>query len=287
MNYKKAKRAPIDKCNICGQVKRLTWDHVPPKSCNNYFSIKVSSLFNGILQDNSYDELFQSGLKFRSLCDDCNNKVLGTIYDPAYNDFIAKTSRVLLSNIALPNKLYVSLEINKVSRAICGHILAAKDFYDNASKIDKSLREYFLDENKKKPNDLYLYFWVYPYSSVLVVRDFTVKSYTGECPNGVLSVISFFPVSIILTTEENRNIGLTDLFSHTTASIGDVIKISIDTQTAYYSVTQKPRDRYWPCNVSANEEGISLLLGNSKNTAMRGMISEKNQAKIKDKLKNK
>ena len=43
MYYKKEKRKEIDLCNICGKSKRLTWDHVPPKCCNNRYAIKTNS----------------------------------------------------------------------------------------------------------------------------------------------------------------------------------------------------------------------------------------------------
>ena len=43
MHYKKEKRKDIDLCNICGKSKRLTWDHVPPKCCNNRYAIKTNS----------------------------------------------------------------------------------------------------------------------------------------------------------------------------------------------------------------------------------------------------
>ena len=45
MHYIKNKRNQIDSCNICGQVKELTWDHVPPKSSGNNTEINVNTLY--------------------------------------------------------------------------------------------------------------------------------------------------------------------------------------------------------------------------------------------------
>ena len=75
MYYKKEKRKEIDLCNICGKSKRLTWDHVPPKCCNNRYAIKTNSWMEGIPEESSYAKKYQNGIKFRSLCDECNNKV--------------------------------------------------------------------------------------------------------------------------------------------------------------------------------------------------------------------
>ena len=39
-NYAREKRKLKDRCNICGQVSNLTWDHVPPKFCFNNEKVK-------------------------------------------------------------------------------------------------------------------------------------------------------------------------------------------------------------------------------------------------------
>ena len=70
MHYKKEKRKDIDLCNICGKSKRLTWDHVPPKCCNNRYAIKTNSWMEGIPEESSYTKKYQNGIKFRSLCDE-------------------------------------------------------------------------------------------------------------------------------------------------------------------------------------------------------------------------
>ena len=40
MHYDKVKRDKTDFCNICGKYENLTWDHVPPKCCNNMYPIR-------------------------------------------------------------------------------------------------------------------------------------------------------------------------------------------------------------------------------------------------------
>lgn len=60
MHYKKEKRKDIDLCNICGKSKRLTWDHVPPKCCNNRYAIKTNSWMEGIPEESSYTKKYQN-----------------------------------------------------------------------------------------------------------------------------------------------------------------------------------------------------------------------------------
>lgn len=99
MNYKKIKREQIDRCNICGEKSMLTWDHVPPKCCNNRYRIKTNSLINGLPQENKYESQYQNEIRFRSLCEKCNNYLLGTKYDTVLADFTNQVTNITTSSI--------------------------------------------------------------------------------------------------------------------------------------------------------------------------------------------
>lgn len=47
------KRKECDFCNICGKQRKLTWDHVPPKCCNNHYAIKTNSWMDGLPRETS------------------------------------------------------------------------------------------------------------------------------------------------------------------------------------------------------------------------------------------
>lgn len=106
MKYQKIKRNQVDKCNICGKESHLTWDHVPPKSCYNNGPIKYNPFFKGIPNE-KYEGEFQSGIRFRSLCENCNNNLLGAKYDPELNKFTLKISELIQSPVILPEKMYL------------------------------------------------------------------------------------------------------------------------------------------------------------------------------------
>ena len=209
MNYIKVKKKEIDQCNICGQISKMTWDHVPPKSSGNNFMVRVNTLFKGLPTETNYQRNFQSGIKFRSLCQNCNGNIL-SVYDKAYINLIDNVKELLNSSIVLPDIVQIPIQINKVCRAICGHMLAAKDFFDGTSLIDKELRKYVLDENYKISSDYHLYYWIYPYSTIMIIRDVVVKSYTDKVyfPNGAISCISSFPIAFILSSENSDKCGI-------------------------------------------------------------------------------
>ena len=265
MYYKKEKRKEIDLCNICGKSKRLTWDHVPPKCCNNRYAIKTNSWMEGIPEESSYAKKYQNGIKFRSLCDECNNKVLGANYDKVLEEFANQLAIIMQTSIALPPVVKVPIKINRLCRAICGHMLAAKNFYENECLIDKELREYVLDETKLPPKKMSLLYWIYPYSTIAIMRDICVYPSHNKYkfPKGLISIMNSFPAAYIIADDEER-CGLFDLFSVCSNDIDETVEIPVDCSSCYFPGTKHLRPLAWPCNISDEEDGASFMLGVDK-----------------------
>lgn len=281
MHYVKSKRNQIDMCNICGQVKELTWDHVPPKSSGNCIEINVNPLYKGLPTENNYQKKYQNGIKFRSLCRECNSNLLSR-YDNAYKDFIEDIKRLMETSITLPQTVQILVEINKVLRAICGHILAAKNHYDNVNTVDIELRKYVLDERHEIDSNFKLYYWVYPYKTVCIVRDAIVKSYSNKVnfPQKPFSSIASFPMAFVLESEADDSCGLMDLFKFATRDINETVKIPLDFGSSYYPGTEIVRDFLWPCNVGDEWYNASFIIGGD------GMMSD-SRVGVVNKTKNK
>jgi hypothetical protein len=69
-------------CNICNKFTELTEDHVPPKGCIGINKKDVQVLTKYLACEEIKPRLFQSGLKFRTICSNCNKILLGQEYDP-------------------------------------------------------------------------------------------------------------------------------------------------------------------------------------------------------------
>lgn len=208
-NYNKKKRVQFDKCNICGKESALTWNHVPPKSCFNKFSSDVNPFIWGVPKVNSYDKRHQSGIRYRSICDACNNTI-GSKYDLVLEEFTKIVAMMLCSAIELPEIVTIPIQINKVCRAICAHFLAAKNFYDENSHQDINLRQYVLNETIVRIKDTQLLSWSYPYSTVFINKGVVIKSFskTIDFPDGVVSNISSFPLAYIIQNKRDAiNVG--------------------------------------------------------------------------------
>ena len=277
MNYIKVKREEIDKCNICGEFKKLTWDHVPPKSAGNDKEVDVNTLYKGIPTEHNYQKRYRSGIKYRSICSQCNNVLLSS-YDNAYKKFVLDIKQLLATSIVLPEVVQIPVEINKVCRAICGHLLAAKDFYDDQSMIDSELRKYIVNIEYKINKDYRLYYWIYPYNTIYIVRDFVVKSNSKKVafPVNPASSIASYPIALILEEGVGSNCGLVDLLQYTTDDINEVVTVPIDFRSSYYPGTDQLRDFRWPCNIGDEWDSASFILGGDamRNDSRIGIVKK-------------
>ena len=80
------KKSVFGKCHICGFHKKLTADHVPNQRSFN--SDKYVSEPN----DEGFKQIMQGGIKYQSLCDNCNNN-MGSWYADSYTEFVKQAHR--------------------------------------------------------------------------------------------------------------------------------------------------------------------------------------------------
>lgn len=273
--YSKEKRSKLEKCNICGEIAPLTWDHVPPKFCFNDSRTQYNSLFE-LSQGKQYTRVSQNGIKYRSICSKCNNTLLGSIYDKEYQKLVKTLHDIYMSPGEISQYIEIEgLEINKITRAIIGHLLAARNNYLN-SESENALRRYFLNPNLKPPDEFKLLYYVYPYNTIMITRDFVAKKIGNPeyaIPEGVISCINTFPIAFILVHNCECTAELNDLFEVCTQNINEKKNIKIDLLSYMYKNKFEARHPYWPCNISDEKTGTSMLLiGDSANSSVFSQI---------------
>ena len=216
-------------CNICGISCSLTQDHVPPKGSINPRKMGIRSLAQTVnAVDPKIVRLSQNGVKFRSLCSQCNNNRLGKNFDPALNQFSHKVTQIILtrSQLVLPPKVDIKLQPQRIARSVIGHLLAAEiredmSFPPVSVPMRNLMRQYFLDTSADFPTDLNLYFWPYRSSRQVILRGVGVLSgehivvgdflkylpvafwLTYQAPHGVRAIMQDREISI-------RGIGIDD-----------------------------------------------------------------------------
>ncbi len=255
INYIKEKRDPVGCCNICGKKSNLTWDHVPPKTVTNGYSVNVNRLFNGLPENRNCEAVYKKGIKYRSICSDCNNALLGE-NDKYYSKFAGDIFNAINEAKTKP---WITTKISKVCKAVLGYFLAAKNSYDEYCVIDKTIRDYLLGKIDKPKCKLF--YWIYPYDTVNVARDISlVNVHGGYIPKGTISIMACCPVGFLLTDENGSLPGSVDLISLITDDEEQEIKLLIDVQSAFYTGTRKLKHYLWPCNIGDDEYSVGAVL---------------------------
>lgn len=259
---KKKRKNKIDNCNICGKLLPLTWDHVPPKFCFNDGSVKYNSMMEFHGKDVK-KEISQNGIKYRTLCDDCNNRILGAEYDREYKRLVDTLYNLYISPGDIAQYIVITgLKINRVARAVVGHLLAAReDYFDG--ELENELRKFVLDQDSLPPKNLKLLYYTYPYNTVMIVRDIVpmkIGNQDYKVPSCFMSCLNTFPIAFILASECKDACGLYDMFELCTSNIDEEIDIKIDILSYLFPNHLERRNPYWPCNVSDEDSGVSLVL---------------------------
>lgn len=259
---KKKRKNKVDYCNICGKILPLTWDHVPPEFCFNDGKVKYNSMMDFYNKEHRKD-ISQNGIKFRTLCSNCNNTILGRNYDVEFKKLVDCLYDIYITPGEMAQYVILQgLKVNKIVRSIVGHLLAAREDFNN-KKLENDLRSFLLDESFLPPKDFKLLYYTYPYNTVMIIRDVVpVKIGNPEykVPNSLLSCLNTFPLAFILVNKCDDTCGLYDMFSLCTNNIDDVVDIKIDLLSYLFSNHKESRHPFWPCNVSDDESGVSAVL---------------------------
>jgi hypothetical protein len=226
-HYVKVKRDKKDICNICKSKALLTWDHVPPQRGIDITPVEQETILERLTasKDDRQYLISQNGVKYRTICKDCNDR-LGRQYDPIMNDFARGIGRFLHATLHLPEIIQYETKPNRLIRAICGHLLAAKGELEN-TKVDEVMRNFIFDEASDFPNGLKILYWVYPYSYIVLIRDIVMPAIRGNFDRyGFFSIIKYFPIGYILCDLDGYE-GLNDLSFYFTSNLDELASIPI------------------------------------------------------------
>ena len=248
-------RATEDLCNICQQQSTLTWDHVPPKGSCILGKTKVSMRPSLNLAGEPKLRESQNGLKFRTLCRECNN-FLGSKYDPEIMNFAHAVKRCFeVRYVHLPSRvLHLPVKVQRLMKGIVGHLLAAKADLDGTN-FETVGRKYVLNEKEPLPTDINLFYWMYPYYDLVHVRrDFVMFWPRGTFKTPVVfQTLKYFPVAY-LVCDKPQYASLNSLSRYRHAEIDDLVEIPIELDSG--------RDEDWPDAPSEHENNV-VLVGNS------------------------
>lgn len=238
VNYAKLKREKTSICNLCMEEKPLSWDHVPPKGGIELGPVEMETVFEVLTGDRQKPRLreSQNGVKYRTLCKECN-EYLGIEYDPVLNGFAISVGRYLRSSVTLPNVVNHSVKPQRLMKALLGHLVAAKVEVENTA-FDQLARAYVLDPASLLPDDIHIFYWIYPYSSSVTIRDFGMFTPRGKYNEpAIFQTLKYFPVAY-LCCDKPSYAGLPALSWYREAGLDDEIELPLS--------MGRVEDPYWP-----------------------------------------
>lgn len=156
--------------------------------------------FIGLQPEKRSHRFFQNGVKYRSICSNCNNVLLGYEYDPELIDFSHQVKDKIEKHLFLP--IEVKTKINRVVRSVIGHLIAHGIDSHRKGPLFNALTDYFLDSSAKWPEELKLYCWPYPNNDQIVIRIAGYVSVQAGIPNCTFTLIKFFPLAFLITPDE-------------------------------------------------------------------------------------
>lgn len=232
---------------------------MPPKGGYTITEVEQESIFQYLTDGKKQKyQISQNGVKYRSICGDCNNRLLGSKFDPELNEFAVDIATLIKTNLYLPYSIIrVKAKPALLCKAIVGHMLSATGYY-GVSKIDERFRAYFLNDLVVRPVGFKVFYWIYPYSSIRILRDVGMPQHRGCWEDfrkgmGMFSILKYFPVGFIVSNIESYE-GLEDLTRYCGDDLQDEASIPINLNDV--------RPEYWP---EAGEDNIMLggeTLGN-------------------------
>jgi len=228
-------------CNICGIFGPLTEDHTPPKSCVRPTSVQLRSIMARVAATPPIERgiISHNGVRYRSLCSKCNNEILGQKYDPPLASFVNGVSAYVSSMVQLPDIMSIKAEPQKIMRAVLGHLSAQGINGYQKGTATETCRDYFLDESLPLPNNIKIYYWLYPYRTQILIRDAAYMDLRIRDPI-VVWLMKFFPLAFAVIWDKNNsyNWSLNELSLYRSYPIDWIVDLDVHLRPVVHP--------YWP-----------------------------------------
>lgn len=200
------------KCSVCGMIKDLSFEHVPPKSAyNKDRTFEAIDFIKWIQDDGNYKirKKIRGGIGSQTLCKKCNN--LGGKYAREYKEWTEIGVEILKqyhSNAwsGILKGVYPLRFLKEVVIMFCS--LNGPQFAEKYTDV----REFILSEDSKKlPPEITIF--MYLNSSKMITRTGIMSLIEFSNPSNfyIVSEINFPPFGFAMYIGNAKNNGLTDI----------------------------------------------------------------------------
>lgn len=199
-------------CNICKKESpsKLSYDHIPPKGGVNITDMLIGNYNNFSAEFELPKQTSQNGIKFRTLCRDCNSML--SKYDRPFNDLMNSASYIVKCPFILPKTILLKTYPTRVIKSLLAHLLSAKTgFCDMAT--DKIIRDFILNRENVLSKNIRIFVWFFPYNITIIKNDlFQIK-------DGIrvhYSILKSYPLAYAVSFDNKVLCNTTEITSYNT-----------------------------------------------------------------------
>ena len=240
-------------CALCLNYSDLTQNHVPPESVGNseHWIARSYLAASTANRDLYFGRQFKGGLRFRTLCADCNNG-LGGKQDKVIGDFFECTRKLIESPIILAPTVQVTTKPNHIYKGLLAHIVSANDS-GAPSTFDAEARDLFFGRKNLKSSTWNLFYWIYTNPKIFVMRNAYFTIWQPRVEIITIQIIKFYPLSFMFT-QEPWFYGLPNMRLLLQSRDDEEVDVPIQ-------VGRRDGHQFWP--VTAEPSNMILLAGNT------------------------
>jgi hypothetical protein len=157
-------------CALCQNYSKLTDDHIPPESVGNFdrWSARSYIAASGD-QELISPRRFRSGIRFKTLCAECNNG-LGAKEDKTISTFFERVKKLVESRIILTSTMKVATKPNELYKGLMAHLVAAND-NGIPTAFDIEARDLFFGRKALRLSTWSLFYWVFVGHELFIMRN--------------------------------------------------------------------------------------------------------------------
>ncbi|NGZ17124.1 hypothetical protein G6Z94_07135 [Vibrio aestuarianus] len=229
-------------CTICRDHGKLTREHVVPQGCGNVEDkviVRVTEYLG--TSEKPKGNRSQGGIHFRTVCGKCNS-LLGSKYDRELIEFsndIAEHLSNLTFGYAFNRTTYRPYKTLKLAKAIVGHLLAANSVEETNTDRPHDpryaeLAEFVLNEAAPLPEDVDIYYWLYPYKPIKMLRSIGSMNINNPSFRVAGDILKFYPIAFLVSFDSKPapEYGLTKLNMSSNQLIDDTVGVEVSYMSA-------------------------------------------------------
>jgi hypothetical protein len=190
-------------CHICGQEKKLSFEHVPPEAAFNDRRI-LHTAFEKVLCSENLDEVpgrvQQRGAGAHTLCEKCNSDT-GSWYGSAYADWAHQAMQIVIGTRGQPSLAYPYnlFPLRVLKQIVCMFFSVNSPLFQS---LQSELVRFVLNrELREMPPTVRLYaFYTFSDRSRAVSATAVMRGFgSGNATVDVISEITFPPFGFVMT----------------------------------------------------------------------------------------